>query len=333
MGDPMTVIIELRKGESIHPLDWIGLYPTSIPSLPGLSHKRWRYVASGEMLDSNRFKFVFQKNSPVLPNHAGFFEFRIHLENSYGAPNAKSHEIHFLEAPISTAKRWTLFAIFLAAVYVFQSILNSRGGCPFLDPETHTDSIYDWLSELTRPINKMLLADSTLAEGLQALSSFILDAGVLTLIYCATMRRSSVRSFVAVFLLFALRFLAQVSAVIPCPPGFIWPIGRVLGVPIPTVFCDYHNANDFFFSGHTGTAAILSLEFFHLDYVKLSYFYACATPWIAIWVVSCRVHRGIDCLAALLAAITSSSIAKSLAFGLDRWLQVRRREGHETRTK
>ncbi len=139
------------------------------------------------------------------------------------------------------------------------------------------------------------------------------------------MRRSSVRSYVALFVFYGLRFVAQIMAAIPCPPGFVWPHGKILGVSIPSIFVDYENASDFFFSGHTGCAVILGMEFFQLDYHKTAWFFLCVvTPYVATIVVSFRAHRGIDIFAALLAAVVSCSFAKDVGGVLDRTLQVRR---------
>ncbi len=42
------------------------------------------------------------------------------------------------------------------------------------------------------------------------------------------------------------------------------------GVEIPTLFVDYHPANDMFFSGHTGTTLLIALELYQLDYQRLA---------------------------------------------------------------
>ncbi len=179
----------------------------------------------------------------------------------------------------------------------------------------------------TAPLNRLFVARPAYGELAQAASSLLLDAGVLVLAWCATVRRSSVRSYCALFLFFALRFVAQLAATIPCPPGFIWPRGRVAGLDIPTLFVDYRVANDFFFSGHVGTALVVALELFQLDYNRLAWFYASlVTPYVAVCVVSFRAHRGIDCIAAVLAAITSCSIAEWFGLAVDRALQIRRKK-------
>ncbi len=159
---------------------------------------------------------------------------------------------------------------------------------------------------------------------MQALTSFALDVGMLMLLFLGTIRRSSVRSVLSLFLFMRIRFIAQLMA-LPCPPGFLWPHGKLFGVHMPTFFIDYHPANNMFFSGHTGTALIVGLELFQMGYLRTAWIQLfLVTPLVTVVVVAFRVHRGIDVLAGLLAAITSCSIAKEVAESLDRALQVRR---------
>jgi hypothetical protein len=330
VGDPVSIVVERRGGVSGSGLDWIGLYPVSVPSLPGLSHGRWRYLSSGERDERGRTTVLFHGQSSALPSHSGAFEARVHCNNEYGEPVCKS-TIHFLDAPISRVGRGAVLVLFLFTVHLMQLALNSKGGCAYLDPASHTDVIRDWLSEVTAPLNRLFVAQAAWGEAAQAGSSLLLDAGVLTLAYCATMRRSSVRSYCALFLFFALRFVAQLAATIPCPPGFIWPRGRIAGLDIPTLFVDYRIANDFFFSGHVGTALVVALELFQLDYPRLAWLYASlVTPLLAVLVVSFRAHRGIDCIAAVLAALVSCSVAEQFALAVDRALQIRRRKAATT---
>lgn len=78
-----------------------------------------------------------------------------------------------------------------------------------------------------------------------------------------------------------------------------------------------------FFSGHTGTALVVGLELHELDYIKTAWVQLWVIlPLISVWVVSTRVHRGIDVVAAILAGVAASSIAKSMADSIDRRLRV-----------
>ncbi|CAM9695958.1 unnamed protein product, partial [Ectocarpus fasciculatus] len=189
-----------------------------------------------------------------------------------------------------------------------------------------TDVIDDAFIRVTSDLNKRLIANPVLAEAYQAICSLLIDTALLALLYLGTTRRSSVRPFLSILIFFTFRFIAQIAAVIPCSPGFLWPVGKLFGYEIPTVFVDYEPTNDMFFSGHAGTTFIIGLEFFELDYHRLAWFQMTfALPVISVWVVTARAHRGIDVWAGILAAVASCSIAKELAVTLDSELQVSRR--------
>ena len=82
LGDSLEIDIECVDG-IISPLDWIGIYPSNVPSLPGLSHNRWKYLSPfihntnkgaiedrvATEQDPIRFRVVFDAAS--LPNHSG----------------------------------------------------------------------------------------------------------------------------------------------------------------------------------------------------------------------------------------------------------------------
>ena len=123
-------------------------------------------------------------------------------------------------------------------------------------------------------------------------------------------------------------------AVIPCAPGYIWPVGKIAGFKIPTLFVDYHPANDMFFSGHAGTALVIGWELMQLEY------YRCAwcqllfiLPCTCVWVIATRVHRGIDVFAGILAAIAACSISREIADSVDRLIMVHRHQDNVNKQK
>jgi hypothetical protein len=238
--------------------------------------------------------------------------------------------IHVVDSPVSPLKRVVLMLFFTVLISGFQHVLNSKGQCTFMDPDIHTvDVIDDLFVRLTVGLNRWFISNPDIAAAFQAVSSLWIDFSVTLLICVGSTRRSSARPFIALFLFFFLRFFAQLIAVIPCAPGWLWPEGKLFGFNIPTVFVDYTPANDMFFSGHSGTAIVIGLEMFELDYHRFAWFQLTAVfPFMAVWVVSLRAHRGIDVFAAVLAAIVSSSVAKSIADSVDRQLQVNRRIRH-----
>lgn len=106
----------------------------------------------------------------------------------------------------------------------------------------------------------------------------------------------------------------------------MWPKGKVFSFSIPTLFVDYHPANDMFFSGHTGISLLIGLELLELEYFKLAWFQLFLVfPFISVWVVALRVHRGIDVIAAIFAAIAACGISKTISESVDLQLQIHRK--------
>ena len=70
---------------------------------------------------------------------------------------------------------------------------------------------------------------------------------------------------------------------------------------------------------------LLELEFFKLSLFQLIFIF----PLVSVWVVSLRVHRGVDIFAAIMAAICSTSISKSLSESVDMQLTISIKEDEE----
>ena len=327
VGEPLDVQI-LVTG-TMDPTDWIGIYPASVPTLPGLSHSKWRYISSNCVIESQndddkQTTISIRFKPHELPQHHGWFDVRIHTSDDYGMAHTVAN-FYMMDNPISPFKRLAILLTFVGAIAVCQHLLNAKGICEFVDPLTHPyDPIDDMYIRVTADLNRYLIDNPEVAAAIQAISSLSLDLGMLFLLFVGSTRRSSVRPFLALFFFFIFRFIAQVMAVIPCAPGYIWPKGQLFGANIPTVFVDYHPANDMFFSGHTGTTLIIGIELFALDYMAFSAIQIFVIlPFVATWVVAARVHRGIDVVAGVLAAISACAIAKQIAEPTDQMLQTR----------
>src|SRR5262249_61953755 len=65
----------------------------------------------------------------------------------------------------------------------------------------------------------------------------------------------TVRPFLGMLILFALRQLCQGLCALPPPPGMIWSYPGV-----PSLLVTYGTANDLFFSGHTAIAVYGAIE-------------------------------------------------------------------------
>jgi hypothetical protein len=321
VGTSLPVKIYISPANALHALDWVGVYPSSTPTAPGLSLSRWMYLGQGKKNIKNN-TVTIDITIPVgkLPNHGGFFEVRVHRKNGYSVENKSL--VHFLQQPMSRFKRWAFFFSLVALVAVFQEILNNKGTCTYLDPDKHTDKIDDWGYNATYDLNAYLVANRDVAAACQALSSLFLDGSMLLLLLWGALKRSTVRPFLSLVLFMTFRFIAQIAATIPCAPGYIWPSGKLFGFAIPTIFVDYHPANDMFFSGHTGTLVVAGIQFYTMNFMFVAAIhFLFALPFVATLVVAFRVHRGIDVLAAIFAAIAACSVAENIADPIDRALQ------------
>jgi len=252
----------------------------------------------------------------------GHFEARIHPEKKLNPLSYKvDTKIRFkiVERSVSHFKR-TLFLIFLSfLVGYFQTLLNSKGVClgKLADP-IHLDTIQDHFVDWTQPINDYFHIEPLAAQAAQAISSFFIDLTMILLLFLGGLRRSTVRPFFALFVFMFMRFIAQSIATFPCPRGFLWPVGSMFGVNIPTIFVDYHPANDLFFSGHCGTILVAAIELAAMDYLRTALMELFVVlPFVSVLVVSFRVHRGTDVFAGMFAAIAACAITERFVDPID----------------
>jgi hypothetical protein len=107
-----------------------------------------------------------------------------------------------------------------------------------------TDGIHEWTARLHR----RYATNEAAGNRLLIISSLVIDSLGLYLLGTALFGES-IRPFVGLALLFALRQICQVLCPLPAPAGMVW---RYPGVP--AVLVTYGTANDLFFSGHTAIA-------------------------------------------------------------------------------
>ena len=79
IGTSLPVKVDVSPVSALHELDWVGVYPSSTPSLPGLSLSRWVYLGQGTINIKNDTATI-EITVPVekLPNYSGIFEVRLH---------------------------------------------------------------------------------------------------------------------------------------------------------------------------------------------------------------------------------------------------------------
>jgi membrane-associated phospholipid phosphatase len=211
--------------------------------------------------------------------------------------------------------RTVVVAIGLGLWFFTQSLIGSRT----LDTTSNAAGIPlsrgDGLFRLTQPVNEALHARPQLANALLIASSAVIDALGIWLIV-ASICGASIRPFLGLLLVFALRQLTQALCVLPTPDGMIW---RNPGWP--SFLVTYQVANDFFFSGHTAIAVFGATQLARLKrtaYIVLGI--AIALFEIAALIVL-RAHYTIDVFTGAIVALWAAYIADRAAPVVDRALR------------
>src|SRR6185436_3554045 len=106
----------------------------------------------------------------------------------------------------------------------------------------------DGIHELTRRIHRRYFTNVAAGNRLLIASSLVIDVLGAYLIGSAIFG-ASIRPYLGLVMIFALRQICQMLCPLPAPAGMVW---RYPGVP--AILVTYGTANDLFFSGHTAIA-------------------------------------------------------------------------------
>jgi hypothetical protein len=174
--------------------------------------------------------------------------------------------------------------------------------------------IGDRLLELTAPLNRRLHAHPRQADVLLASTSAVIDGMGIFLVARAILG-PTIRPFLGLALLFALRQLCQGLCALPAPEGMIW---RSPGVP--SLLVTYGTSNDLFFSGHTAIAVYGGLELAHAGGPAAAILAVAVVLVEAAAVIVLRAHYTMDVFAGAVTALWVWTVANALAPGVDRWL-------------
>ncbi len=203
--------------------------------------------------------------------------------------------------------RFAVTAVVLALWFWTQSLIGAR--------TAPAAGIGDALHNLTAGLNSYFAQNTSAANGLLIVSSALIDALGLFLVG-SWLFGGSVRPFLGLVLLMALRQLLQALCSLPVPAGMIWHYPG-----FPSFLVTYHVANDFFFSGHTAIAVFGALELsrFHRKWLTaaaiLIVLFEVAT------VIILRAHYTMDVFAGILAALWISRLSERLSPFLDQRLR------------
>ncbi|PYT61605.1 MAG: hypothetical protein DMG35_08960 [Acidobacteria bacterium] len=202
--------------------------------------------------------------------------------------------------------RLAVTAVVLALWFWTQSLIGAR--------TAPAAGIGDALHNLTAGLNSYFAQNSGAANGLLIVSSALIDALGLFLLG-SWLFGGSVRPFLGLVLLMALRQLLQALCSLPVPAGMIWHYPG-----FPSFLVTYHVANDFFFSGHTAIAVFGAWELsrFHRKWLTstaiLIVLFEIAT------VVILRAHYTMDVFTGILAALWIAPLSERLSPHLDQRL-------------
>ena len=203
--------------------------------------------------------------------------------------------------------RLVVTAIVLAIWFWTQSLLGAR-------PAPPAGGIGDALHNLTAGVNSYFAQNSGAANALLIASSALIDALGLFLLG-SWLFGGSVRPFLGLVLLMALRQLLQSLCALPAPPGMIWHYPG-----FPSLLVTYHVANDFFFSGHTAIAVFGALELARFRRKLLTAVAILLVLFEVSTVLILRAHYTMDVFAGALAALWVGRISERLSPAIDRRL-------------
>lgn len=212
--------------------------------------------------------------------------------------------------------RLLVVAVGLGLWFATQSLIGARPSGPSDETQIAGEMISrgDGLFRASRSINEYLHEQPEIANALLIVSSLVIDLLGIWLI-AVSIFGATMRPFVGLLIVFALRQVTQALCVLPPPEGMIW---RSPGVP--SLLVTYQVANDFFFSGHTAIAVFGATQLFRLRRPVWAIVGVAIALFEAGTVICLRAHYSMDVLAGAVAALWAAHVADRLAPVLDRWL-------------
>lgn len=202
--------------------------------------------------------------------------------------------------------RLAVTAIVLTVWFWTQSLIGAR---------TPTASgVGDALQNLTAGWNAYLSLHPSTANALLIASSSLIDAFGLFLLG-SWLFGGSVRPFLGLVLLMALRQLMQAMCALPPPPNMIWHYPG-----FPSLLVTYHVANDFFFSGHTAIAVFGAVELSRLRRNWLTILAVLIVVFEVATVLILRAHYTMDVFTGIVAALWVARFSERMSPPIDRLL-------------
>jgi hypothetical protein len=202
--------------------------------------------------------------------------------------------------------RVALVVVGIVAWYWTQAVLGKR--VPKVAVEV---PLTDGIHILTGRIHQRYATNVAAGNRLLILSSLVIDILGAYLLGSAIFG-PSIRPYLGLVMLFALRQICQMLCPLPAPSGMVW---RYPGVP--AILVTYGTTNDLFFSGHTGIAVFGACTLAgHFGPWGLALGLAIAF-FEAITVLVLRAHYTMDVFTGIVCALWVYSLAGQLAPWVD----------------
>jgi len=200
-------------------------------------------------------------------------------------------------------RRLLVTGIVLTLWFWTQSLIGAR--------VAPASGIGDGLHNLTAGLNSYFAQNLRAANALLILSSALIDALGLFLLG-QWLFGGSVRPFLGLFLLMALRQVMQAVCALPPPPNMIWHYPG-----FPSLLVTYHVANDFFFSGHTAIAVFGAIELSRLRRNWLTALAVLIVIFEVATVLILRAHYTMDVFTGIVAALWVARFSQSVSPQID----------------
>ena len=200
--------------------------------------------------------------------------------------------------------RLVVTVIVLGLWFWTQSLIGTRSA----PPSGIGDAVHNWTAGLNSYFSHNLRA----ANALLIVSSALIDALGLFLL-ARWLFGGTVRPFLGLFLLMALRQVMQAICALPPPPNMIWHYPG-----FPSFLVTYHVANDFFFSGHTAIAVFGAIELSRLRRTWLTVLAILIACFEVATVLILRAHYTMDVFTGVVAALWIAHLAERISPRLDR---------------
>ena len=200
-------------------------------------------------------------------------------------------------------RRLVVTGIVLALWFWTQSLIGSR-----IAPAS---GLGDALHNLTAGLNAYFAQNMRAANALLIVSSALIDALGFFLLG-RWLFGGSVRPFLGLFLLMALRQLMQAICALPPPRNMIWHYPG-----FPSLLVTYHVANDFFFSGHTAIAVFGAIELSRLRRNGLTVLAVLIVIFEVATVLILRAHYTMDVFTGIVAALWVANFSERVAPRID----------------